>query len=657
MIARSQFGFATAIVRVIVALFLGVVVSFVPAAAAEDGAVFDYVVLIDVSGSMVGLPAGSGNAVIFPQVQRAVSEFVMDLPDGSNLTIVPFSGAIDDAAIRAFVGIDDTDRENAVAYLDALEANGQVTWLYSAIDHGLSELEKMREADARPHLQSLFVYTDAEGNGPDDLTLDVLLQRIDAERADQEHLYVKYISLGAPVEEAATLEAHDIDVRQDPAGVVSPFFLVQVSPTALDLGAMMDSGLLQTTLEFRSNALEAAGQPISLSVVGALPGGGSLSIVPARAAVGARTTVTFSLEDAGQTIAPGPYHLDLLLESGNPALQIAPETIPMTFTIAEPTPTPVPPTPTPVPVVGVPAQIDLGSQRLNLEDGPPSDGMRFSADVPVEAGDTGSLVQVSVAGVDSSALESDVPISVALDDEGRRVSSLDLTAGRATIPLRADIPGTALQELSAGSVTISGDLRVRAKTGSLSIGGQPVGDEATIPFRLVIETYRPLNVRALLAVALAAAVMALLVGALPRLPRDAILSSESGPISLRREQRKRPLGVLFGGPITLGGSRLDIGLDRPLGRVRGGWFWPKQAKVQALDDGVEINGVALPTNEHHTLRAGDELVLAGRSFRYGLNAAAQPAIDGDLTPAPRRGFRRRHTASIVDLDDFAGEFP
>lgn len=652
MRVRRHFGFVAVVNCALAALVVAVLAAFAPAAAAADKAVFDYVVLIDVSGSMVGLPAGSGHTVIFPQVQRAVSDFVLDLPDGSNLTLIPFSGPIDDAAVQAFPGIDDTGRQNAVSAIDTLEATGQVTWLYSAIDRGLTELAQMRQGDTRAHIQSLLVYTDAEGNGPEDLTLDALLARIDAERADQEHLYVKYISLAAPVENAAALEAHDIDVRQDPAGVVSPFFQVQVAPAALDLGALPASGQFPATLEFQASAPEVAGAPIAVAVTGVLPGGATLRLDTSTLSVAERQAITFTLDTSRQPLDAGVYHLDLQLASENPALLIAPATIPVTFTVAalEPTPTQVPPTPTPEPVVGVPSSIDLGSQPVNLDAESPAEELHFAADIPVELSGLGAQAQVSVATVDASALGPGSPVTVTLGAGPQGGPAFTLTGAHAVIPIRADVAASALEDLDAGAHIVTGVLQVRVPAGSLAIGGQPAGSEASIPFRFVIDGRHPLNVHALLLAVLAVALAALVVGALPRLPRDAILAD----VSLRRVQRKRPLGLLLGGPVTLGGSRLSLGLEQPLARVRGRWFWPKGATVQALGDGVAINGEPLPASHRIPLRTGDEVSLAGRVFRYGREPEGQPAEAGGLPAAPRRArFGRRAAANQVDLDQFA----
>ena len=62
MRVRCHFGFVAVVNCALAALVVAVLAAFVPAAAAEDKAVFDYVVLIDVSGSMVGPAGGAGHA-------------------------------------------------------------------------------------------------------------------------------------------------------------------------------------------------------------------------------------------------------------------------------------------------------------------------------------------------------------------------------------------------------------------------------------------------------------------------------------------------------------------------------------------------------------------------------------------------------------------
>ena len=640
------------------------------ALGADDAPVFDYVILVDVSGSMVGLPDGSGNAVIFPQVKQAVSTFVADLPDGSRLKLIPFSGPIDDGAIHDLTITSDADRREAIAYLDNLEATGQVTWLYNAIDRGLTELAAMREGDDSPHVQSLFIYTDALGNGPDDLALDTLLQRIDAARADQPNLYVKYVSLGVAVPNADALLARGVDVNQDPAGAVSPVYEVRVSPAQVALGALSPAGSARATIQLQSNASAVAGEPVWLSVAGGLPGGASLEPAPSRVAVGRQVSVEFRLADPGAALAPGSYQVDLRFESDNPNVLIAPRSVPLSFAIAaptptptatplpSPTPTPVPPTPvpTPTPVVALPAFIDLGAQSFNLDANPPLGDLSFATDVPVSLRGASARAQLAVASLNDSALAKDGSLAVFFGDAGDRPTTFDVDASHSVLPLRAVISADALRgEGDAGTFPITGSLQIRASSGAVTLDGKPVADGAQIPFHLVVQAYRPLDWRRLLLPALAAVCLVALLGALPRLPKDALLASDYDVADLRAEQRKRPLGFLLGGPVVLGAGRLGLGLESPLARVRGGWGWPKRAVLQTLDDGVVVNGEPPSPGTSRRLRPGDEIVLAGRAFRYGF-AAADSAAEDSLPVASvrrRRIFRRRSSSMPDDFADLA----
>ena len=195
------------------------------ASAPGQDPLYDYVLLIDISGSMIGI---TGTPVIFNEVKDSAKEFVHSLARGSNVVIIPFGNPVNPDAIRQFTLDGSGGRLAARNYIDSLEANNDVTQITASVKVALDELRKLNEADDRPHVQTILLYTDGIGNGPEDTdatgesSVEALLDALEASRTDQEFLFVKYISLGVPVPRINELEDGGVEVIEEEEGVVRP---------------------------------------------------------------------------------------------------------------------------------------------------------------------------------------------------------------------------------------------------------------------------------------------------------------------------------------------------------------------------------------------------------------------------------------------------
>jgi hypothetical protein len=118
------------------------------------GPVYDYVILIDVSGSMNdernldGVPAGTG-PVIFADVQESAKRFLDSLARGSNVAIIPFGNPINPDNIRQFSFDDSGGRDDAKAYVNGLEPNQGFTHITSEMTAAMDELSLMAGEDER----------------------------------------------------------------------------------------------------------------------------------------------------------------------------------------------------------------------------------------------------------------------------------------------------------------------------------------------------------------------------------------------------------------------------------------------------------------------------------------------------------------------------
>src|SRR5215217_4228913 len=266
-------------------------------AAAQSGTapgvapVYDYVFLIDISRSMSG---GGGNQNIFPEVKAAIIDYLRELPIGVNVRIIPFSGGINPDRIFEATLTDEDDRQAAIDHVDDLVANGQGTWIYNAVDRALHALKEMQGDDDQAHIQSLLLYTDGQGNGPNDRPVTTLVDRLNVARSDQQYLYVKYIALGTDVPGESELEDGGVDVVKVPRGVApSPVREVGIAPATIDAGAVRagQSATASRQLCTLPRIGDATGEELEVSVDGqSLPGGVELDLDPGSLKIGTDPT-------------------------------------------------------------------------------------------------------------------------------------------------------------------------------------------------------------------------------------------------------------------------------------------------------------------------------------------------------------------------------
>jgi len=202
---------------------------------------FDYFFIIDCSGSMVGEPAGSGNPVIFPDVQKSVKEFIDNIGEGASVTIMPFHRDVQD---KFTVTITSHNSRNEVKrYIDNLKANGQVTWIYYSIKNALDQAKKLRELNRSINSQVILLYTDGKDNGPQDLDLDGILNYFKMQRGENRFLYLKYITLGVdlrPEEENKIKTTEGVELIKNPKGELQQKYMIEILPYMLDFGDLRE---------------------------------------------------------------------------------------------------------------------------------------------------------------------------------------------------------------------------------------------------------------------------------------------------------------------------------------------------------------------------------------------------------------------------------
>jgi hypothetical protein len=214
---------SSAYVFVFMLLFVGLAAK---RASGQNGRTqVDYVILIDVSGSMSGRPAGSGNVDIFPKVKDAIVRFVSELQPGSSVFITPFAETVEQT--RRFDIMDSATAEKAETYVRSLQAVGSETHVYEAIGEAFRRYNSDR-GSAPDRIGVILVFTDGLDNGPQHLAMSDVVRHFGLQRRENDFLYYATLGVNLPPGEAAALASSGFGVPDpSPAGDVHPVRVVQ----------------------------------------------------------------------------------------------------------------------------------------------------------------------------------------------------------------------------------------------------------------------------------------------------------------------------------------------------------------------------------------------------------------------------------------------
>lgn len=132
----------------------------------------DYVVVVDVSGSMAGPISRDDRRPRIKVVQEALNDFLEAVPDESHVVLIPFSSGIKDE--QEFHMSRPGERVRARAFVDRLRPSGE-TWLWTTVQRALESAVSLH-ATAPDDAVMVWVLTDGDDTQRK-LTLEDLLRQ------------------------------------------------------------------------------------------------------------------------------------------------------------------------------------------------------------------------------------------------------------------------------------------------------------------------------------------------------------------------------------------------------------------------------------------------------------------------------------------------
>jgi hypothetical protein len=651
--------------------------------APDSDPVYDYVFVIDISRSMSG--SGSNNRNIFPEVKEAIIDYLREIPLGANLRIIPFSGGVNPDRILEITLETEDDRQAAIDHVDDLVANGQGTWIYNAVDIALKYLEAMQGDDDQAHIQSLLLYTDGQGNGPNDRPVTTLVERLNVARSDQQYLYVKYVALGTDVPGEEELTEGGVDVVKVPEGAaLSTVREVGLAPNTIDAGAVLagQSATAARQLCTIARVGDASGEELQLSVdSGSLPDGVEIDLEPGSMKVGTDPADIQLTIKANSDVTPGTYRAQLNVRSSNADdLVPVPGAVTVNFEVQPgPTPTPEPtPTPTATPTPGVTIgssfPLNLGKQRVNLESddtGPVTLSGEMKGDF---AGGANLSVQLSALDA-ANPLPLQIPTDVYLrSGDVDNLAEVQLEDGSNTVEVVARVDQAQIRALGKGTYQFHGQLLANSGQAAFVPEGAVQQTDGTVllPFVFTVEVYEPFDpIPWLIAGGAGLAglfVLGMILSSFPRLPAGSALLAPDGHLEpLRDAQRTRLMGRLFGGSLSIGGDGNDVnlGLAGLAGVAKGTWFWRKRTIFEPARDDIRMSGETLEEGRPRRLDISDQLQIDRQTYTYvERRQASRDGRDDDDDdagysapadydePPPKRGRFSRRSKSYDDDRDY-----
>lgn len=246
--------FARAVVPALVLLFLLVFTGTSKAEGVTTAQLplkYEYYFVVDSSGSMVGLPQGSGNAVIFPSVLENLSTTIKGFHQGTEVTVYTFDRGIQTEFSRLIGG--DVDRTALIDHVNGLTAKGEVTWIYQSLLSVLDKVKTVCESDTSvTHVPIIYLYTDGQDNSPAGASLDDLINAFKLRRAETKDLWLYFVTLGFKLNpEPPATDGITVTVVPKPEPIsdgtttpptVPPLYEVQVTrPSKVDFGNMREA--------------------------------------------------------------------------------------------------------------------------------------------------------------------------------------------------------------------------------------------------------------------------------------------------------------------------------------------------------------------------------------------------------------------------------
>lgn len=276
---------------------------------------------------MVGLPPGSGNAVIFPRVKEELVRYLRSLRPGDIVDVRSFDRGLHSGIVFRIES--DADRERAIAHVRGLVAEGRETWVYrSILDTARAKLEEARRRDA-PEIPTIFyVFTDGEDNDGRGLSMREMLGQYADLRQEKDFLIYVTLGLDLPPEDVRALAEFPHAAHHREARDVVRIGTVQVRAHRLDFGFVESESSATRSLALQLNNLKD--DEVLLRLEPRFPeieaAGGVVEVEPSTVDMESSQRVRLRIINR-ESLPARKYQGEIQLSSGEPHVQVVPDRV------------------------------------------------------------------------------------------------------------------------------------------------------------------------------------------------------------------------------------------------------------------------------------------------------------------------------------------
>lgn len=255
----------------------------------------DFVFIIDVSGSMIGLPSGSGNQRIFPQVKEHIKDYLIKSVEiGSIVHFIPFATDIREAEFKIIEVTSEEKRNETIQYINGLEAWGDQTAIYKALNYAFNNIQRRQNTPT-----IYYVYTDGKDTASWPITFQAMLDEYHLTKGEYDHIFIRTLGIEFDSDLKKLIDRYpDIDIIEEEEGEITLATRINLEPYTLDFGNIYTSDKVITPNAIQQIVLKS----------------NNISVPPG-------TMIMFSAEfntgNSGSVVNILPYTLDISnLQSG-----------------------------------------------------------------------------------------------------------------------------------------------------------------------------------------------------------------------------------------------------------------------------------------------------------------------------------------------------
>ncbi len=299
---------------------------------------FNYVFIVDISGSMEGKPSGSGNEKIFPRLKEVLKDFINEV-DNATVFFYPFSGNVDYSQSKKFDIKSSSDKKDANDYIDGLIANGTTTHIYDSFIDVIKNVNIYKHENTKTGEKQItlyYLYTDGKNEGGSGNMQD-LIDQYKLEAGKDQWIFYTTLGVDASLNDQNLInenKSENIRYIPEAKGKVSPIRLFHPVIPIFNFGNLKKSNQSSRVELFTITGKKALPPDLKIKIELEIKNlhdlGAGAKISPDEFTPSKEQTFTLQLVNT-ENINDGIYEDTLYFEPTEDYLYVIPNKIPVKF--------------------------------------------------------------------------------------------------------------------------------------------------------------------------------------------------------------------------------------------------------------------------------------------------------------------------------------